>query len=82
MGEIAEKKRPYAIRIFCRKPISDPGELLEEFLKDRIFFDEDLKVKQVNLDVFESFIATRFHGMIHTDDLVFYDKNLKKVYRS
>jgi hypothetical protein len=159
MGEIAEKKRPYAIRIFCEKPISDLGELLEEFLINRVFFDEDLKMKQVNsgieiqyetgkspvrieehrdgdkyfnewmndilfvlnlpgsekkkkileqmktfgsllvlkiqreeltdeddvwefLDVFESFIATRFDGMIHTDDLVFYDKNLKKVYRS
>jgi hypothetical protein len=33
------------------------------------------------LDNLEGFIASEFDGLIHTDDEMFYDKELKKIYK-
>lgn len=155
-----ELNNMYSIRVFCKKKISEPKEWLNDFLEDRVFFDEnpriiqkehklevhyedgkspisislhmvgdayfdkevseikdvlsisrDSKGKQqvselingvVNLillrmnrnefesddddvweflDVLEAYLASEFEGIIHTDDEIFYDKNLRKIYK-
>lgn len=157
---LQEPNKPYSIRIFCKKRISDPKESLSVFLEDRMFFDEDSSIfqfdnklevyyeegkspirislhraedayfikevyeiknilgisrdskgkKQVSelingvtncilisinrnefdsddddvwefLDFFEAYTAEEFEGIIHTDDEIFYDKNLQKIYK-
>lgn len=151
-------KKPYSIRIFCKQKISGLQQLLEDFLNETSFFDEEPELttkgdgtelkyetgkspvkmsihdkddyfeKEIRellfvlhlpaqtekkakmrellgefenlllltfqrdeltddddvwefLDVFEAHIATRFDGIIHTDDQTFYDKKLKKIYK-
>lgn len=157
---LQEPNKPYSIRVFCKKSITDPKESLDFFLEDRMFFDYDPSILQhdnklevyyeegkspirislhraedgyfkkevseiknilsisrdskgkkktselingvtnfilisINrnefesddddvwefLDAFEAYTATEFDGFIHTDDEIFYDKKLRKIYK-